>query len=310
LPASQPDGTAVEWDFFVDADGNGPTGWLVHDTGAEYMVRLMLKGSKAEGELYNVSTGKSSGIYSKVTGDTLELSFTWTMMESLEAFDCVAVARKWTGDKLISRDDAPDRGHLNPAFSADSDGDSVCDYAETGVYGTSPQKAENWGDFNTVTSILNTPAKVRYYIRENFTYDWEAYLADPGGTSKQWKTAEETFRDRKSTCNGHAQFALYCLLKNGYKPDILNASNDKTACCVVVPAAHIWCMYVDNGKYYALNTTFMSEPPEPDTYTYVLLGPFNTARDMVGFIMRQGWQEYWLVDIDGHIIAKFTRQPD
>jgi hypothetical protein len=107
----------LEWDFFIDADRNANTGaknpLLANDIGAEYMVRLLAHNGQVRGELMNFIDGKAYGIAPAVAGSVIDLSFTWTMMQQLSSFDCVAAARRIFDGVLIAADRAPDEAHLS-----------------------------------------------------------------------------------------------------------------------------------------------------------------------------------------------------
>lgn len=112
---------ALEWDFFIDADNSRASGWnysiAANDTGPDYLVSLNLKGSQADGMLLDILNNKYTKVASKITGDTLEVSFTWTLMQQIQSFDCVAAARKWvqsgSNQVLTVVDKTPAEGHYN-----------------------------------------------------------------------------------------------------------------------------------------------------------------------------------------------------
>jgi hypothetical protein len=106
---------AAEWDFFIDADRTGVTGTanpiFVNDIGAEYMVRLLIHGAQIKTELINLTTLESFSVASTIDSDTIELSFNWTLMQELQSFDYIALARSWLNNNLIAADKAPNAGH-------------------------------------------------------------------------------------------------------------------------------------------------------------------------------------------------------
>jgi hypothetical protein len=106
---------AAEWGFFIDADHMGTTGTagplFVNDIGAEYMVRLLIHGAQIRTELINLTTLESSSIAYTVDGDTISLSFNYTLMQELQNFDCIALTRSWLNNSLIAADKAPNEGH-------------------------------------------------------------------------------------------------------------------------------------------------------------------------------------------------------
>ncbi|UCG55156.1 MAG: hypothetical protein JSV32_02780, partial [Dehalococcoidia bacterium] len=108
---------AAEWDFFIDADQTSTTGsanpLFVNDIGAEYLIRLLIHGIQIRTELINLNTLESSSIAYTVDGDTISLSFNWTLMQELQNFDCVALARSWFNNNLIAADKAPNEGHYS-----------------------------------------------------------------------------------------------------------------------------------------------------------------------------------------------------
>ncbi|UCG55157.1 MAG: hypothetical protein JSV32_02785, partial [Dehalococcoidia bacterium] len=89
---------------------------FVNDIGAEYIIRLLIHGTQIRTELINLNTLESSSIAYTVDGDTISLSFNWTLMQELQNFDCVALARSWFNKGLVAADKAPNEGHYS--FSA------------------------------------------------------------------------------------------------------------------------------------------------------------------------------------------------
>ena len=114
---------SIEWDFFIDSDLNPATGWnypiACNDIGPDYMISYNLSGNQGYGTLYDISTGKFTKLATpNIIGDTIELSFTWTLMQQIDNFNCVVAARKWvqTGPNqksLSAVDKAPNVGHYN-----------------------------------------------------------------------------------------------------------------------------------------------------------------------------------------------------
>ena len=114
LSFADPD-AAAEWDFFIDTDRAAATGeknaLFTNDTGAEYLLRLLVHGTQVRSELINLSTLQASAVTYTSSGAVVEFSVARSLMGNLSGFNCVALARSWSGGSLAAADKAPEEGH-------------------------------------------------------------------------------------------------------------------------------------------------------------------------------------------------------
>jgi hypothetical protein len=114
IPTRTEDPSAsIEWDVYVDSDLKNVTGlrWplIINDIGAEYVFRLMLKGDKMTGEVYEVASNKWGNISYEIDGNAVTLH-----IYKLTSFNYVAATKKFGegGIELLVADKAPNMGHL------------------------------------------------------------------------------------------------------------------------------------------------------------------------------------------------------
>jgi len=133
-------------------------------------------------------------------------------------------------------------------------------------------------DFDEVTDGLSSPALVLSYMKNNFSYDFEKYQQWMAGDFR-WDTPEEVFHKKMGDCGGHATFALYCLLKNGYKYNDFDKHKDNAAVILgcwnsAVPNyhdTHTVLLYIEKGLFYTIDKDRID--------TVSKKGPFNTVEE-------------------------------
>ena len=124
-----------------------------------------------------------------------------------------------------------------------------------------------WTEFDEVTDRLSSPALLVAYMRDNFAYDWGKYQRWMTGDYR-WDTPEDVFRKKMSDCGGHAIFALYCLLKNGYEYDDFDKHKDNAAVILgcwnsAVPNyhdTHTVLLYTERGAFYTIDVASKRGP--------------------------------------------------
>lgn len=133
-------------------------------------------------------------------------------------------------------------------------------------------------EFDEVTDGLSSPALVLSYMKNNFSYDFEKYQQWMAGDFR-WDTPEEVFHKKMGDCGGHATFALYCLLKNGYKYNDFDKHKDNAAVILgcwnsAVPNyhdTHTVLLYIEKGLFYTIDKDRID--------TVSKKGSFNTVEE-------------------------------
>jgi hypothetical protein len=119
LPTQTPDPQIfLEWDIYVDADGNSSTGsvWplIINDLGSEYFARLMLLDSNYSAEVRNLETGEFQSIQYTITNNIIELRWSQEFYQT-DTFNFVVAAKKYgergAGSAFMLADKAPNQGH-------------------------------------------------------------------------------------------------------------------------------------------------------------------------------------------------------
>jgi hypothetical protein len=108
---------AMEWDFFIDADKSGTTGehnsLFINDIGAEYLLRLLVHGLQSSAELIDLVSLQAVPVSVTISGNAVIFNLPGSALNSLAAFDCVALARSWQNSKLVAADKTPGQGSYN-----------------------------------------------------------------------------------------------------------------------------------------------------------------------------------------------------
>ena len=134
------------------------------------------------------------------------------------------------------------------------------------------------------------------YMRDNISYDYKLLDRTKKGPAYVWYPAKATFQTKKAICSGHAAFALYCLLNNGYNYNNFDAHKHDAACVLSATGkleagyvqGHSVCMYVENGDFYSIDIRHGNR----------IVGPCKTieevAQNTIGV-----WRDYKFRDVNG-----------
>jgi hypothetical protein len=144
---------------------------------------------------------------------------------------------------------------------------------------------ERWKDFNEVVERLSSPILIAFYMRDNFTYDWDAYKKVVAGSGYFVRSPQKIFHDKKGICSEASGFALYCLLNNGYKYDNFDSNKDKAACRLdfdidkqIAPVGHQVCVVRENYGFLVISfsgTTSISYAGTSSDFDYMYLCPLG-----------------------------------
>lgn len=147
---------------------------------------------------------------------------------------------------------------------------------------------EQWDEFETVTSQLNTPEKVDNWLRRNFRYD---YAKNALFRSRMFTRAEcyqrvnspmETFCKKEGVCIDAANFAAYCLKKAGYKV--------RAPLVKIHGKGHMVCaVKVEDGWWIAGNTRGFDTQGPWESYKELLFYVQHGKPEEVYYGYRKGW---------------------
>ena len=110
--------------------------------------------------------------------------------------------------------------------------------AEAQILSQSPLYLKN------IALELNSPEAISRYLWKNFRYENDQ---SHFGTAEYWQSPEEFLATRKGDCEDFALMARELLAATGRKAFVLNIYGDGYA--------HTICVYVENGKYNAVDGT-------------------------------------------------------
>jgi predicted transglutaminase-like cysteine proteinase len=172
----------------------------------------------------------------------------------------------------------------------DLDGDGVSNKVESTIYQTNPSIVERWDDFDTVTSMLNTPEKVSDYLKNSIRYESDALTY---GKGNYWASALELFNKKRGDCEDITTFGVYSLLKSGnYKLD--NFDIYATNAVSGIGAARI-----QNGHsgghaviLYKIDNLFYYIDTDPKRMG-MIKGPFDTIEKVADEVY-PSWNDYRL----------------
>jgi len=201
-------------------------------------------------------------------------------------FEMQEVVKPIVGD--IAQDGEVTNDELNSFM--DIDGDSVSNRTELLVYRTNPLVAERWDDFDTITSMLNTPEKVSDYIKNSIRYESDAQLY---GVGNYWASALELFNKKRGDCEDITTFGVYSLIKSGnYKLDNFNIYTTNAV-------SGIGAARIQNGSsgghavvLYKIDNLFYYIDTDPKRMG-VVKGPFDTIEKVANDVY-PSWNQYSL----------------
>jgi hypothetical protein len=132
---------------------------------------------------------------------------------------------------------------------------------------------DEWKDFKEVTTRLNSPRCVYFFMSKNFRYD---------GSEHGWQTPSITFNKRSGHCGDQADFACHCLNKNGYEARKLwvkwgSGWFDQHTVCIFRKEKFGDLFYLDNASPTGSNGIF---------------GPFTSTENIAHSISRGPIQQY------------------
>ncbi|HTL47462.1 MAG TPA: transglutaminase-like domain-containing protein [Verrucomicrobiae bacterium] len=99
-------------------------------------------------------------------------------------------------------------------------------------------------DFQTLTTKLSTPEDLAKYMWRNFRYENDQ---SNFGKAEYWQSPEEFMENKAGDCEDFALFASEILKQQGKKTFLLNIYGSGFA--------HTICVFVENGKYNAMDGT-------------------------------------------------------
>lgn len=294
----------IEWDVLIDADNNPSTGWnwplVFGNIGPDYLFRVELKDSQYKGCMLDIKANRWQDIEYKSGGNTVEFRFQSDVIGKSNSFSWVAAVRKYgkggTADALLAFDKTPNQGCY--AFP-DTDGDGYGDEEELSVWKTDPKVAEKWDDLDTVTSLLNTPAKVSLYLKREFLEMQEPsqLFAVP---------VAELFKDMSGDCDEYAMLALYWLAKNGYEAYMVDVYFNKWWQEYNQWLEHDICVYKgEDGLWYSIDIYDNSSGCNP-------VGPFKSVDEICDQLPSHygatDWISYKLFDSNGEAVRTVTAE--
>ena len=181
----------------------------------------------------------------------------------------------------------------------DLDQDGVSNRDELSVYQTNPLVAEAWNDFDTVTSILNTPTKVSLYLKREFleVRKPSQLFAVP---------VAELFKDRSGDCDEYAMLALYWLTKNSYEAYMVDVYFNKWWQEYNQWLEHDICVYKGkDGLWYSIDIYDNSSGHNP-------AGPFESIDKICDRLPSHygatNWISYKLFDSSGKAVKTVTAE--
>ena len=179
----------------------------------------------------------------------------------------------------------------------DTDNDGFPDKEEASFWGTNPEKAEKWDDLDTITSILNTPAKVCKFLDRKFIAIRKP--SQPFATS-----ITQLFEEMSGDCDEFAILALYLLAENDYEAQMLQVSYDKWWQEYNIWRRHDICVYQDNDEWFYIDIYFLGSERNP-------VGPFQSRNEICDQLPSHygatDWINYHVYDVTGIIVDKVTK---
>jgi hypothetical protein len=313
LPSSIASPGFIEWDLVVDSDRDPGTGWflptLFGDIGVDYRIFLGLQGDQYSAAVYDTKSNSYKTIQYKVDSATVELHFPKSSIPT-NNFNYTFVVRKYakSGDpsSLVAADKAPNQGHCNfPAGCSsasdvkpvDTDNDGFTDDEETTILNTDPKTAEKWDDLDTVTNILNTPAKINLYLKRKFTQ-----TRMPSQLFAESVT--DLFKHKSGDCDEYARLALYWLSKNGYEAYLADIYFNQWWQEYNQWLEHDICVYKgkEDGLWYSFDIYDFGHNPK---------GPFKSVDEIISQLPSHygatDWNKYILYNTMGGFINQKTK---
>ncbi len=108
--------------------------------------------------------------------------------------------------------------------------------AKAQLFSQSPLSIQN------LSNELTSPEKIARFLWRNFSYEKDQTQF---GTEERWQSADEFLSTRKGDCEDFAVLAKELLNQSGRKAFLLNIYGSRYA--------HTICVYVENGKYNAID---------------------------------------------------------
>ena len=289
----------LEWGIFIDADKDPNTGWkarhLYNDTGVDYLVRLAQKGSMCQGQVFDIGADKWSETEYEIEDNCVKLTFLSDHIGNSDDFNYVFAAREYE-DKGASRviliaDKAPNEQHYGQF--PDSDGDGYGDDEELTFWGTDPDTAEQWDNFDVVSSILDTPERVYRYLERH-------YIAVRKPSTPFAVPAEVLFEEGSGDCDEYATLAACWLTKNGYEAYFVMVYFDREW---EGYKNHDICVYKDvDGSWYSFDIYYFRH--------MFPVGPFESIGECCSKVPANfgvGLSRYELYDCDGTLVEKVKK---
>ena len=102
---------------------------------------------------------------------------------------------------------------------------------------------------------LTTPEQIAKYMWRHFSFEHDRTHF---GKEEYWQTPEEMLTNRKGDCEDFALFAQAVLKRSGIKAFLLNIYGHRFS--------HTICVFLDNGKYSAIDGTDVKRYETDDLY--------------------------------------------
>lgn len=149
--------------------------------------------------------------------------------------------------------------------------------------------SEQIAEFERVTTQLNTPEKVDWWLKTNFFYDRDilrlcrSRMYTRAQVYDQFmKTPMEVFFKKEGVCFDAANFAAYCLYKAGYKvraPLVKRYGKGHSVCAVMV-----------DSEWWKVGNTRSFSPTGPyKSYKELLRSVKGGKPEEVYYGYRKGW---------------------
>jgi len=139
-------------------------------------------------------------------------------------------------------------------------------------------QSDRWKDFDEVIDRLNSPFLVAKYMDDQFIYDAPKVVFDPDRTV----AAKQTFAKKVGACHDMANFAAYCLIRNGYEAYILrggqkNWQKKEVQGNVITSRSHSVALYKEGPSFFVIQGPLPENRPNQQTVR--IEGPFATAEE-------------------------------
>jgi len=139
-------------------------------------------------------------------------------------------------------------------------------------------QSDRWKDFDEVTDRLNSPFLVAKYMDDQLIYDAPKVVFDPSRTV----TAKQTFAKKVGVCHDMANFAAYCLVRNGYEAHILRGGQKdwqkkEVQGSVITSRSHSVALYKEGPSFFVIQGPLPENRPRQ--HTVRMEGPFTTAEE-------------------------------